>query len=146
MIVRLPRQRYSGREIVADLKKASSFLEHPDKKWEAEGFIEEFQYDLDPLRQTERSVGLKISSFSLRKKWIFFGKKIWRNDNNPTFTLSPLILKKRYKEFNLKIRYSVYSHQDGSELVVTGPQNKEFEEIRPIFEEILKNFFRQLQS
>ena len=87
-------------------------------------------------------MGVRAHSFSLRKKWDLFGKKIWKLNNDLTFTLDSLDLYYLYyKEVNVEIKY-IY---DLTGSMCTGPGNSNFEDIRPIFERILSNFYARLQ-
>ena len=140
MLVKLPRN-CSGREIIEAFKIASTF-EDIDKKWKPEEFVDKIVYEPGSVRQVIRDMGVRAHSFSLRKKWDLFGKKIWKLNNDLTFTLDSLDLYYLYyKEVNVEIKY-IY---DLTGSICTGPGNSNFEDIRPIFERILSNFYARLQ-
>lgn len=141
MIVKLPRQ-CSGREIVEAFKNASTFKEGSDKEWRAEEFVGEIIYEPGSVKQVIRDMGVIVRLFSLKKKWDLFGKKVWKQNNDLIFTLNSLDLYHLYyKEVNVDIKY-VY---DLTGSICRCPDNSHFEDIRPIFERILSNFYARLQ-
>lgn len=146
MLVRLPRQ-CSGQEIVEAFKTAATIQEKPEKQWQPREFVKEYQYEPGSARQTVRSMGVKVLFYYLRKKWGLFGKKVWKPNSNPEFTLFPVILSHRYDDVvEVTVRYVYDVGQAGDERVATDPHTPEFEHVRPQFEKILGNFFARLQS
>lgn len=144
MLVRLPRQ-CSGQEIVEAFEAASIIQEGPEKQWQPHEFVEEYQYEPGSVKQTVRSMGVRVWSSSLRKKWGLFGRKVWKPDLNPIFTLNPLALSGRYDEIKVAVNYVYDVGQAGDEWIATDPHTPEFEHIRPQLERILGNFFICLQ-
>ena len=68
MIIKLPGQ-YSGEKIIAAFDEAATFQENPEKKWETEKFVKEYQYEPGSVRQTVRSLGVRAQPYFLKKKW-----------------------------------------------------------------------------
>ena len=145
MLINLPRQ-CSGQEIVDAFKAASSFQESPEKKWCASEVIDEFQYEPGSVLQTIRSIGVKAVPHFFKKRWVFFGEKVWKEDYNPSFTLQSVVLKGNYEKVDIKVAYIYDVNQAGNSFVATNPHHPEFEHVRPQFEKILARFFTQLQS
>lgn len=145
MIIKLPK-KCSGQEIVEAFKKASSLQETPDRKWKSKDFIGESQYEPHPIRRTVRTVrsmGVRVHSLSLRKKGLF-GEKVWNDDFNGayTFTLKPVLLANNYDEIEV-----VVSLRGDIDVHNIQPHSIEFEDnLRPLFEQILANFYTHLQS
>ena len=144
MLVKLPRQ-CSGQEIVEAFKVASTFQERPEKQWGPHEFISKFQYEPGSVKQTIRSMGVRVWPTSLRKRWVLFGEKIWKPDFNPKFTLTPVVLSNRYDEVEVAVNYVYDVDQGGGEYVATDPHTPQFEHIRPQLERILGDFYARLQ-
>ncbi len=143
MLVKLPRQCF-GQEVVEAFKAASTFDETSEKRWEYREFIGNFQYEPGSVRQTIRSMGVYTWPLSLRKKWGLFGKRVWKPDYTPKFTLVPLVLAGRYSEVEVAVEYVYDVGQGGEEWVATNPHHPKFADIQPQFEKILANFFARL--
>jgi hypothetical protein len=144
MIVRLLRQ-CSGQEVVTAFKSAATFDEAVESKWQPHEFVDKFQYKPGSVRQTIRSMGVWVRPSFLRKKWVLFGKKVWKLDSSLTFTLEPVALTNNYDEVEVAVRYVYDIDQGGYEYVATSPHSPQFEHIRPQFERFLANFFAGLQ-
>ncbi|MBI4143012.1 hypothetical protein HY480_04005 [Candidatus Uhrbacteria bacterium] len=91
-------------------------------------------------------MGVRVQPFFLRKQWCLFGKKKWKTDHNPLFTLTPVTLSGRYDEIEVAIWYIYDVDQGGGEYVVTSPSAPAFAHIRSTFERILGDFYDHLQS
>ena len=105
MLVKLPRN-CSGREIVEAFKVASTFEEKPGKKWEPKDFVDKIIYVPGSVKQVARDIGVCVHSFSLKKKWGLFGKKVWKLNHSPNFTLDPLdISHLHYRQIEVTIEY-----------------------------------------
>ncbi|MFH0892649.1 MAG: hypothetical protein V1867_07820 [Candidatus Falkowbacteria bacterium] len=144
MIVKLPGQ-YSGEKIIAAFNEAATFQENPEKKWETEKFVKEYQYEPGSATQTVRSLGVRVQPCFLKKKWGLWGKKVWKLSYDLKFTLNPVTLSALYDEFDISVRY-VYDCDDYFEYVATDPNNPAFEDIRPQLEMILQRFYGRLQA
>ena len=145
MKIILPK-KYLGNQVVEAFKSASIFQETSNKRWESYEFVGQFQYKLGSAQQTIRSIGVITSSFSLRKKWAIFGKKVWKKNFTPKFTLEPIVLTKNYDAVEVTVEYTYDVDMGGHSFVATNPHSPEFEDIRPQFEKILENFFAQLTA
>ena len=143
MLVKLPRPA-TGLEIVEFFKTASTFNELPDVKLKGKVFIGEYQYEHGSVRQAVRSMGVRVSKLVFEKRFTFFGSKVWKNCLDLQFTLSPIVLDKKFEEINVDVEY-VYSMGEGGNWIAKDPSHPHFEDIRPIFEKILARFFSQLQ-
>lgn len=144
MLVKLPRH-CSGQEVVEAFRAASTFQESPDKKWKAQEFANEFQYEPGSVRQVIRSKRVTTRLYTLEKRWIFFGKKEWLLLGDIEFTLKPLLLKGDYEEVEVEINSSYRTFGGRIPVFDPPPQSPAFERIRPVFEVILKNLFARLQ-
>lgn len=144
MLVKLPH-RCTGEEIVRVFKATSAFQETFEKQWVSKEFVGEFQYEPCPVRRTIRSIGVWVRPSFLRKKWVLFGKKVWKPDPNTEFMLEPVVLACYHDEVELTIRHVYEINQGGIEYVATSPHSPQFEHIRPQFERILASFFAGLQ-
>lgn len=144
MIVKLSRQ-YSGEKIIAAFNEAATFQENPEKKWETEKFVKEYQYEPGSARQTVRSLGVRAQPYFLKKKWGLWGKKIWKLYHDLRFTLKPVNLAALYDEVDISVHY-VYDSDEYFEYVATDPSNSAFEDIRPQLEIILQKFYGSLQA
>jgi len=144
MLVKLPRD-CSGREIVEAFKVASTFEEKPGKKWEPEDFVDKIIYEpgsVKQVKQVNRDIGVRVYSFSLKKKWGLFGKKVWKLNYNPNFTLDPLdISMLYYREIEVTIEYKDVF---GDENICTDLSNSRYEEVRLVFERIIGNLYANL--
>ena len=141
MLVKLPRD-CSGREIVEAFKVASTFEEKPGKKWETEDFVDKIIYEPGSVKQVNRNMGVRVYSFSLKKKWGLFGKKVWKLNYNPNFTLDPLdISMLYYREIEVTIEYKDVF---GDENICTDLSNSRYEEVRLVFERIIGNLYANL--
>jgi len=144
MLVKLPRQ-CSGQEVVEAFKTASTFQEGSGKQYAPHEFVDKFQYEPGSVKQTIRSMGIRVWPASLRKKWVLFGEKVWKPDFNPKFTLTPVVLSNCYNEVEVAVEYVYDVDQGGGEYVATDPHTPQFEHIRPQLEKILGNFYARLQ-
>ena len=141
MLVKLPRN-CSGREIVEAFKVASTFEEKPGKKWEPKDFVDKIIYVPGSVKQVARDIGVCVHSFSLKKKWGLFGKKVWKLNHSPNFTLDPLdISQLYYRQIEVTIeRKDVF----GEENICTDLSNSRYEEVRLVFERIIGNLYANL--
>ena len=141
MLVKLPRN-CSGREIVEAFKVASTFEEKPGKKWEPKDFVDKIIYVPGSVKQVARDIGVCVHSFSLKKKWGLFGKKVWKLNHSPNFTLDPLdISQLYYRQIEVTIeRKDVF----GEENICTDLSNSRYKEFRPVFERIIGNLYANL--
>ena len=141
MLVKLPRN-CSGREIVEAFKVASTFEEKPGKKWEPKDFVDKIIYVPGSVKQVARDIGVCVHSFSLKKKWGLFGKKVWKLNYNPNFTLDPLdISHLHYRQIEVTIEYKDVF---GDENICTDLSNSRYEEVRLVFERIIGNLYANL--
>jgi len=145
MKVKLPRQ-CSGQEIVKAFKAASTFQEGPEKKWNAQDFVEEYQYEPGSVKQTVRSSSVHVWPSFFRKKWWLFGEKVWKSELNPKFILNSVRLATLYDEVDIVVDYVYAVDQAGGEYKATNPSSPKFEDIRPQFERILGGFYAQLKE
>ena len=140
MLVKLPRN-CSGREIVEAFKVASTFEEKPGKKWEPKDFVDKIIYVPGSVKQVARDIGVCVHSFSLKKKWGLFGKKVWKLNHSPNFTLDPLdISRLYYRQIEVTIEYKYGLGEN----ICTGPGNSRYEDIRLVFERIIGNLYANL--
>ena len=141
MLVKLPRN-CSGREIVEAFKVASTFEEKPGKKWEPKDLVDKIIYVPGSVKQVARDIGVCVHSFSLKKKWGLFGKKVWKLNHSPNFTLDPLdISQLYYRQIEVTIeRKDVF----GEENICTDLSNSRYEEVRLVFERIIGNLYANL--
>src|SRR3989338_7401025 len=119
MLVKLPRN-CSGLEIVEAFKVASTFEEKPGKKWEPKDFVDKIIYVPGSVKHVARDIGVCVHSFSLKKNWGLFGKKVWKLNYNPNFTLDSLDISRCYREIEVTIEYK-YEHGYVGENICTGP-------------------------
>lgn len=146
IVIPLPNQN-SGQEVIDAFKKAATKMSIPNKKWwEAKETCRQTQYEHSPIRKSFKSMGLAISSSSLRKRWCLFGEKVWKPDHVLQFFLPPVVLVDRYKEIRLDIQYILDVLMTGDDKVLTSAEAPEFEHIRPQVEGLIDNFFSALSS
>lgn len=143
MRVKLPRS-CSGAEIVDAFKAAATFDEG-ENRWKAYEIGVTHQYEPGSVRQTIRSKGAETFPSYLRKKWIFFGKKVWKPNAWKTFRLNPVMLSDTYSEVEIAVEYIYNVDQGGFQHVATNPNHPQFEDIRPQFERIIGGLYAGLQ-
>ena len=86
---------------------------------------------------------MRICPLSFRKKWGFFGQKVWKKYGYPNFTLKRIIIADDYTEVEIEVNYLIDVGR-GSVVETDFDQPKEFEKLRPEFERVLANFFARL--
>ncbi len=96
----LPK-KCSALDIIKAFQKAADFQKSFDEQWKSESVIGHGNRLSGAF--TIYSMGVKICRWFRRKKWFFFGKKIWIKDENISFALKPLILKQDHKEVEITI-------------------------------------------
>jgi hypothetical protein len=93
------------------------------------------------------SMGVRVFSSRLEKKWIFFGQRIWKRRFLPEFRLEPVVLLKQYETVEIAVEYMGRESPTGLVLVLIteDPGNPKFERIRPLLEKVLSKFLTRLQ-
>lgn len=91
---------YPALDIIKAFQRTADFQKTFNEKWTSESLIRHSRLFGTP---TVFSMGAKICRWSRRKKWFFFGKKIWIKDEDVYFSLKPLILKQDYDEIEITI-------------------------------------------
>lgn len=142
MFVRLSRER-SGQEVVKAFKAAttfSTFSGGEEIQWRPEEFADDFQYEPGSVKQTIRSIGVNVWSFYFKRKWVLFGEKIWKQNLNTKFTLSPLVLSQVYSLINV----DVFKYSFDNDYTTIDPKNPQFDNVRLPFERMIEKFYVQL--
>lgn len=143
MRVKLPRE-CSGQEIVNAFKAAATFQENFDNRFEAHEFVNEIGYEPGSVKRVIRSMGAVARFYYRRKRFIFFGKIMWRKSDTLTFNLAPLDPLEKYNEVDIGFEF-VYEYLDDGYLSTSDPRSSFFEGVRPKLESILARFYSQLQ-
>jgi hypothetical protein len=124
-----------GEQIVKAFKAASTYQE-ARTKWEPKEDAVN-QYIPGSARQTVRKLGLKVRQYSLEKKWLLFGPRIWRRIPCPVFRLESMFPSQTYIEIDVEILDVPMPYRRDA----TDQEALEFDEIRQPFEKILGRFF-----
>ena len=145
MIVKLPKVAV-GSKIVEAFMRANLHRIDDNHKWMASEFVDEYQYELGAVSQKSvLNKGVTAHSFSFEKKYVFWGKKVWKKDSNLMFKLKPVVLDQEYKKVDIEIVYIYDVDQGGIEYVATNPHDSEFKKIEPQLKDMLERFIHELE-
>jgi hypothetical protein len=144
MLFKLPHQ-CSGQEIVDAFKAASLLQETSEMHIETQDYGVKLESDSE--KSDILSMGVRVFSSRLEKKWIFFGQRIWKRRFLPEFRLEPVVLLKQYETVEIAVEYMGRESPTGLVLVLIteDPGNPKFERIRPLLEKVLSKFLTRLQ-
>lgn len=104
----LPK-KYSALDIIKAFQRAADFERNVNEKWISESLIGHGNRLFGAF--TVFSMGARICCWFRRKKWFFFGQKIWIKDKGISFTLKPLILKQAYEEIEIHCEHRLVGYQ-----------------------------------
>ena len=143
MKVKLPRP-CTGQEIVDAFAVAGSFQPSPENRLEAGRYNAEIQYHPGSVRQVVHRMGVHVSALCFKKRFVFWGKKVWKLDPSLKISLEPLVLGETYDEVDLNLEFYYDYDQGGFASIATNPIDPGYEKIRETVERIIGSFYSGL--
>lgn len=143
MTVKLPGI-YTGKQVIEAFKKSCSLIPSQEKYGIREGV--EYQYEPGSVKQTVKMARVGLVQFisHLGKKYLFFGPTVESyTSERSLINLDPIYLGNSYSEVEIKFpdpdSYNSFRNY-------INPNDREFNEIRGLVEDVIGNFYKELKS
>ena len=144
MKVKLPRSCI-GQEVLEAFKEAVSFSKSATDRWVSEELAGEKLYVSGSVRVITKSMGARVSHYKFTKRWILFGRRVWRKSNFQSFVLNPVIPEEKYTIVDIDVMDVVGIDERSIDLTNCPDDYYKHTGLRGLFEKFLGDFFSRLQ-
>ncbi len=139
-------QACNGARILEVFAQAATFELHLEKRWDAVETVEFGDVVIPPLfarrGATHRRKGVDIILSTKKKRWVFFGERVWKPEETPVIRLAPLEPDSQHESVDISVRHIVIER--GQPQFVEDHNDSRFAEFLPHYNATLSRFFSKV--
>lgn len=138
----------TGARILEVFALAATFEIQVEKRWDSIETVEVGGVVISPLfarrGTTHRRKGVDIILSTKKKRWVFFGERVWKPEETPIIRLSPLELDSSHEHVEVLVRHTVIGKE--GVCFIQDPYDPRFVEFYPHYHGTLRRFLSKLAS
>lgn len=135
-----------GTRILEVFAQAATFEIQPEKRWDAVETVEAGGIVVAPIFVRRGAVfkkkGVDIIMSTKKKRWVFFGERVWKPEETPVIRLAPLEPDLPHERVEISVRHIIIHR--GRTLFVQNPDDPHFAEFLPHYQATLRRFFSKV--
>ncbi|HAT68779.1 MAG TPA: hypothetical protein DCS20_04150 [Candidatus Yonathbacteria bacterium] len=136
----------SGKQILEIFARAATFDIQPERRWDAFETLEEGGLVVIPTFVRRDAVftkkGLDIILSTKKKRWVFFGKYVWKPESSPVIRLEPLELEVLHKSVEVSVMHTFL--KKGKECLVQDANDPHFAEFWPHYQATIRRLLGRI--